>query len=96
MESIKSLNDLNPGEKGILVNINAPNLLKQRFIDLGIFEGSIIELIKTAPLGDPVEIKVNRAFYALRKSEAAALILDTAGERIHGEKRHHCRFGRES
>ena len=96
MEIIKNLNDLIPGEKGVLINIDAPYALKQRFIDLGIIEGAIVELVRTAPLGDPVEIKVNRAFYALRKSEAAALILDTAGERLHGEKRHRCRFGRES
>jgi ferrous iron transport protein A len=94
MEGFKTLNDLAPGEKGLLVDIDAPAPLKQRFIDLGIIEGATLELIKTAPLGDPVEIKVNRTLYALRKSEAESLIIETTGDNNNGEKRHRYRFGR--
>ena len=93
---MKTLNDLLPGELGVIVTINTLQKIKRRLMDMGIIEGVEIEMIRTAPLGDPVEIKVHNTLVALRKSEAATIALDHIGVVIHGRKRSRHRFGRKS
>lgn len=90
---MNTVNDLKPGEKGLIKEIKAPYVLKKRLMDLGILKGSFVEMIKSAPLGDPIEIKSNGIFFALRRSEAECLIIEN-GEKNDGEKRHRHRFGR--
>jgi len=91
---METVNDLFPGDKGVIVTINAPLNIKQRLMDMGIIEGVEVEMIRTAPLGDPIEIKVHNTFIALRKNEAGTLILDHHGVKRHGRKRRRHRFGR--
>ena len=42
----------------------------QRLMEMGIIPGVAIRLVKTAPLGDPIEIEVRGYHLAIRKSEA--------------------------
>ena len=93
---METVNNLLPGDTGIIANINAPSNIKKRLMDMGIIEGVEIEMIRTAPLGDPIEIKVHNTLIALRKNEAGMLILDYNGEKRHARKRHRYRFGRKS
>lgn len=44
--------------------------LRQRFMDLGITKGARILLRRTAPLGDPLQIRVRGSELCLRKSDA--------------------------
>ena len=62
---MKTVNDLSPGEQGVIDTINSPRNLKHRLMDMGIIEGVEVEMIRTAPLGDPVVIKVNKTLPAL-------------------------------
>ena len=93
---MKTMNDLFPGERGVIVTINTPGTIKRRLMDMGIIEGVEFEMIRTAPLGDPVEIKVNNTLVALRKSEAVTIIIEYKGTRLHARKRSRHRFGRKS
>ncbi len=93
---METVNDLLPGDTGVIANINAPSNIKKRLMDMGIIDGVEIEMIRTAPLGDPIEIKVHNTLVALRKNEAGMLILDYHGEKRHERKRHRYRFGRQS
>ncbi|HPX66028.1 MAG TPA: ferrous iron transport protein A, partial [Anaerolineaceae bacterium] len=45
--------------------------LRQRILDMGILRGSELEMIKRAPLGDPIEFKVKGYDLSLRQSEAS-------------------------
>ncbi len=55
---MKSLKDVLPGEKVKVVKFSADSAAKRRIMDMGITKGADITVIKTAPLGDPVEINV--------------------------------------
>ena len=94
--AVKTVNDLLPGERGFIQEITAPESIRQRIMDLGIIEGVMIEMIRSAPLGDPVQIKVLDTLLALRRSEASMLVIERVGETDHGRKRYRHRFGRES
>lgn len=56
-----------------LVRINADRALSSRMRDLGLHPGTTLEFVKKAPLGDPIEIKVNNNMLTIRKSEARYL-----------------------
>ena len=97
MNPIETVNDLSPGEYGIIKQINAADHIKQRFMDLGLIEGTEVEMIRSAPLGDPIEIKVLDTLLALRRREASKLIIDYRGVKYRGHKfRHRHRSGRKS
>ena len=41
-----------------------------KFLELGICPGKLIEVIRIAPAGDPMAIKVGRSIFAIRREEA--------------------------
>ncbi|MEG0457070.1 MAG: ferrous iron transport protein A [Oscillospiraceae bacterium] len=70
----KTLKQLKPGQKGIVLSINLHGPLKRKFIDMGITPGTEIFVRKVAPLGDPIEIKIRGYELTLRKKEAEKII----------------------
>lgn len=68
-----SLASLIPGQKGKITAINLPGAQKGRVMEMGLTIGTPIEVIKVAPLGDPVEYKVRGGHISLRKAEAASI-----------------------
>ena len=70
MEDIKILSELTPGEKGKVKQITGEGRLKKKLLDMGVIPGSEVEVIKVAPLGDPIDIKIKGYHLSLRKQEA--------------------------
>ncbi len=70
-----TLKELNPGEKGIIETIVGNSVIKRRIKDMGVTNGSLIEVIRVAPMGDPIEVKVKDYHLSLRKDEAADIIV---------------------
>jgi len=67
----KSLNELNPKEKGKIVRVGGRGSIRRRFLDMGLVSGSEVEVERVAPLGDPIEVKIKGYHLSLRKEEAA-------------------------
>lgn len=74
----KTLNDLLPGEKGIVKRVTGHSMIKRCIVDMGVVVGTIIEVQKFAPLGDPIEVKVKGFNLSLRKNEAETIELEMA------------------
>lgn len=49
-----------------------------RLREMGVLPGTTVTLVRTAPLGDPLEIKVRGYHLTLRRSEAAHVIVEAA------------------
>ena len=64
-----NLSDLGPGESGVVVGW-AGGVPSPRLLEMGILEGTEIEVIRLAPLGDPIEIELRGYHLSIRKSEA--------------------------
>ena len=62
--------DLEYGKIAKIVRINLPIPIKTRFFDIGLRENSSVTIIRQAPLKDPIEIKVNGIYLAIRKCDA--------------------------
>lgn len=55
--------------------MNGPPALIQRLMEMGITEGEVLEVVRLAPLGDPLEIRIRGYELSLRKSEAKHVLL---------------------
>ena len=52
---------------------------RQKLLAMGITPGTYIKLVRVAPLGDPIEIKVLGTHISLRKPEAKAITVEYTG-----------------
>lgn len=65
-----TLSKLKAGDKCIVVRIGGSGLTRRRILDMGVVKGTKIEVIRTAPLGDPIEFVLRDYNLTLRKAEA--------------------------
>ncbi|VAX77041.1 Fe(2+) transport protein A [Serratia symbiotica] len=49
---------------------------RQRLLSLGMLPGSSFEIVRLAPLGDPIAIKTRRVNLVIRRKDLALLLLD--------------------
>lgn len=66
---------LSPGQKGRISKIDLPGSQRGRVMEMGMTNGTLVEVVKIAPLGDPVEYKVRGGHISLRKAEAASIFV---------------------
>jgi len=69
------LSSLQPGESGKISEVGVPASSKPRLMEMGLLVGTPVELVRFAPLGDPVEIKVRGYHLTLRKHEADLILV---------------------
>ncbi len=67
---MKTLRELRPGQKGTVVSLGEKGPARRRLMDMGITPGVEIEVVKVAPLGDPIEVNLRGYELSLRKDEA--------------------------
>lgn len=65
-----TLDKMVPGESGRIVRIHGRGPVRRRLVDMGLTHGAVIDMVKTSPLGDPVEYRLRDYHLTLRKSEA--------------------------
>jgi ferrous iron transport protein A len=71
------LNELSVGERARIVGYDgASPSYRRKLLALGLTPGSIVHVARVAPLGDPLEIRVRGFAMSLRRSEAAALLVE--------------------
>jgi ferrous iron transport protein A len=64
------LDELPPGARGTVRSVGGPAGLRQRLLEMGLTEGTSVEVIRRAPLGDPLEIRVRGYFLSIRRHDA--------------------------
>ncbi len=57
--------------------MNAEEGLRKRLMEMGLVRGTPVEVIRFAPLGDPVDIKVRGYHLSLRLAEAETIEVET-------------------
>ncbi|WED24270.1 ferrous iron transport protein A [Vibrio sp. JC009] len=70
------LSELKPGDKGVIIAHHAQGAVRQRLLDLGLMPEVEIELVRYAPLGDPLEIRVGLTNVVIRATEARTVIVN--------------------
>jgi len=72
---VKALDEIEIGQHVQVVGFTATGALKRRLMDMGLTKGTLIQVRKYAPLGDPIEITVRGYELSLRKQEASFILV---------------------
>lgn len=74
------LKDMPIGAKGCVKSMatSTPEY-RRRLLMLGVTPGSTVEIIRVAPLGDPIEIRIRGCLITVRKDEAEILDIEPIG-----------------
>lgn len=72
---LQSLTSLEVGQAATVAEINLSPERRGRVLEMGLLVGTGVELVRFAPLGDPVEIKVRGYNLSLRKQDAELILV---------------------
>lgn len=66
----RTIAEMNPGDVAVIASVCAEGPLRARILDMGLTKGVTVKLLKKAPLGDPLVLKVRGYELSIRKHEA--------------------------
>ena len=75
MSAAQPLTSVALGTVATVTEIKVAPAQKPRLMEMGLLVGTKVELVRFAPMGDPVEIKVRGYNLTLRKSEAEQILV---------------------
>ena len=65
-----TLKELKPGQAGRIEAVGGEGALRQHFLDMGVIPGTEVTVMKLAPLGDPMELRIHGYELTLRLADA--------------------------
>lgn len=65
-----TLKDLEIGKSGVVTSVGGEGALRQHFLDMGVIPGVEVTLVKYAPMGDPIELRIHGYELTLRLADA--------------------------
>ncbi|MFM1897694.1 MAG: hypothetical protein RLZZ385_2768 [Pseudomonadota bacterium] len=72
-----SLSQTRAGDECLVLDIAAEHPeLRSRLYALGVIPGCRVKVLRLAPLGDPMQLRVGASFISIRKTEAAAVAVE--------------------
>ena len=75
-----TLKELKKGESAIVKVVGGHGALRQHFLDMGVIPGAEVTLIKFAPMGDPMELRIHGYELTLRLADAEKIEIEPARE----------------
>ncbi len=70
MIEIKKLSEIKQGQSAYIEKVGGEGALRQHLLDMGVIPGAHVKLIKFAPMGDPMELRIHGYELTLRLAEA--------------------------
>lgn len=70
---LHTVSDMLPGDVAEIVSISAEGPLRARILDMGLTKGVKVKLLKKAPLGDPLVLRLRGYELSIRKKEACLI-----------------------
>jgi Fe2+ transport system protein FeoA len=74
-----SLADLPVGQQAEIVSIDCERSLSRRLMEMGLLPGTRVRLVRAAPFGDPIELRVRNYSLSVRRAEAAKIAVTSEG-----------------
>ncbi len=68
--------DISPGAVAVVSDMYAKGGIRRRLRDMGLVEGARVECLMKSPLGDPTAYLIRGAVIALRRDDAASVIIE--------------------
>jgi len=73
---------LMPGSIARVVDVAGSGAFRRRLMDMGFVQGASVQVIRDAPLGNPVEYCIGGTHVTLRKHEAMHILVDGTSGRM--------------
>jgi Fe2+ transport system protein FeoA len=70
------LDRLPAGDSAVVLSCSGPSSF--RLHELGLLPGTLVRVLRRAPLGDPIQVQVGQSTFALRQADAAAVTVAPA------------------
>ena len=96
-----TIRDLTPGESAVVTSVGGSGALRQHFLDMGLIPGVEVTVVKFAPMGDPVEVRLHGYELTLRLDDAGQVDVEKAEAKEKAERKervpraHHPGLGEE-
>ena len=71
-----TIRDLKPGESARVISVGGEGALRQHFLDMGVIPEAEVTLVKLAPMGDPMELRIHGYELTLRLADAARIVVE--------------------
>ena len=65
-----TLKDLKPGSHAVITSVGGEGALRQHFLDMGVIPDTEVTVVKYAPMGDPMELRLHGYELTLRLADA--------------------------
>ncbi|NNE18060.1 MAG: ferrous iron transport protein A [Myxococcales bacterium] len=75
----RSLLDLPLGQHAEIASIDCERRLSRRLMEMGLLPGTRVRVVRVAPLGDPIELRVRNYSLSVRRAEAAKIAVRPEG-----------------
>ncbi len=75
-EQETTLDTLKPGEKARITKVRVKGVARRKLMDMGMVAGTEIELVRNAPLGDPMDYNIKGYHLSIRKEEAKQIFIN--------------------
>jgi ferrous iron transport protein A len=81
MMTVIALSDLKPGDYGKICGYRkGDKRYRQRLLAMGLTPNTAFQLVRRAPLGDPIQIRIRQFSLSLRQDEASILLIERQAE----------------
>ena len=81
-----TLKDIKTGQSARVLSVGGSGALRQHFLDMGIIPGTVVKVVKYAPMGDPVEITLHGYELTLRLDDADQIEVEEVTEEVQPSK----------
>ena len=76
-----TLKELEIGKSAVIKTVGGEGALRQHFLDMGVIPGAEVTVIKFAPMGDPMELRVHGYELTLRLADAEKITVAPVTQR---------------
>ena len=78
-QGLRTLDELPIGESAVVHRVACQRRVGRRLMEMGLLPGTRIEMVRRAPLGDPLEVRLRGYLLSLRRAEASGVSLAADG-----------------
>ena len=75
-----TFNELEIGKSAVIVSVGGEGALRQHFLDMGVIPGTEVTMVKLAPMGDPMELRIHGYELTLRLNDAREIGIEPVRE----------------
>jgi ferrous iron transport protein A len=70
------LSKLNVGCQGQVISVDGDHDIRRRLLEMGFCNGATVEVVRRAPMGDPIEFRLRGYHLSLRSDQASHVLIN--------------------